>query len=698
MKRVVLLFLLLYGFKSNLSAQEEKQVADSLNLAYTDSLFKVLPEVMIIGERPLVRADQGKLVYDLPQLVAGLPVENAFDAMKNLPGVVEQNGMLTLAGQKVAVIINGKVTALSGEYLNHFLKTIPVGRIEKAEVMYAAPASYQVRGPMINLVLKSNTKQKDLLQGELASFYYQKHYESLEERVSVLFSKKKLFTDLLYSYSYGRGRTETDKEAIHTLADGSVHTMDLKNLSTNCYNTHRIRWGSDYTFSKNHQLSLIYTGSFTDSKGRAETSGVQRSSTNKDSDSKLHNVQLDYQTPFGMKAGGAFTYYTSPRTQLLHSIMGTQTLYFLSKDNQRINLWKLYAGQEHSLGRGWRVNYGAVYTTTLDRSYQHYYDPETLTPLPGNQMESRRHERTLNIYAGWSKSFGKKLTANMSLAMEKYHTDRWNEWSFYPTANLTYIPTPGQVLQLSVSSDKKYPAYWSVQEATSYLDSYSEIQGNPLLKSEATYKTSFNYILKNKYVFSLYYSHTKDKAMQTLYQSPERLAEIYKFVNFDFSRQAGMVVAVPVKIKKWLNSRFTAIGLYYRQKDSDFWDTSFDRKLYTFVLTMNNTFTLSARPDIKFTLSGFYQNRAIQGIYDLPCSGYLNASLRYALCKEKLLLTFSCDDIFNTSTISPRIRFERQHVTNHYSQRTRKLGLSAIYKFGGYKEKKREEVDTSRFK
>ena len=420
MKRVILLFLLLYGFKSNLSAQEEKQVVDSLNLAYTDSLFKVLPEVMITGERPLVRADQGKLVYDLPQLVTGLPVENAFDAMKNLPGIVEQNGMLTLAGQGVTVIINGKATALSGEYLNHFLKTIPVGRIEKAEVMYAAPASYQVRGPMINLVLKSNTEQKDLLQGELASFYYQKHYESLEERVSVLYSKKKLFTDLLYSYSYGRGRTETDKEAVHTLADGSVHTMDLQNLSTNRYNTHRIRWGSDYSFSKNHQLSLIYTGSFTDSKGWAETSGVQRSSTNKDSDSKLHNVQLDYQVPFGMKAGGAFTYYNSPGTQLLHSIMGTQTLYFLSKDNQRISLWRLYAGQEHSLGKGWRVNYGAVYTTTLDRSYQHYYDPETLTPLPGNQMESRRHERTLNIYAGWSKSFSKKITANMSLAMEKW--------------------------------------------------------------------------------------------------------------------------------------------------------------------------------------------------------------------------------------------------------------------------------------
>ena len=80
-------------------------------------------------------------------------------------------------------------------------------------------------------------------------------------------------------------------------------------------------------------------------------------------------------------------------------------------------------------------------------------------------------------------------------------------------------------------------------------------------------------------------------------------------------------MVVPFKVKKWLDSRITAIGFRYSQKDSDFWDIPFDRKLYTFVLTMNNTFTLSTKPDLKFTLSGFYQNKAIQGIFDLPRSG-----------------------------------------------------------------------------
>ena len=115
-------------------------------------------------------------------------------------------------------------------------------------------------------------------------------------------------------------------------------------------------------------------------------------------------------------------------------------------------------------------------------------------------------------------------------------------------------------------------------------------------------------------------------------------------------------MVVPFKVKKWLDSRVTAIGFRYRQKDSDFWDIPFDRKLYTFVLTMNNTFTLSTKPDLKLTLSGFYQNRAIQGIFDLPRSGNLDVALRYTFAKGKAQLTVKCDDIFNTSTISTNVR------------------------------------------
>mgnify|MGYP000234852219 FL=1 len=91
--------------------------------ARLDSLYQTLPEVMITGERPIVKAAQGKLVYDLPRLIRNLPVDNAYDAVKELPGVIEMNGGLQLAGQGVTVILDGKVTTLSTEQLYSLLRS-----------------------------------------------------------------------------------------------------------------------------------------------------------------------------------------------------------------------------------------------------------------------------------------------------------------------------------------------------------------------------------------------------------------------------------------------------------------------------------------------------------------------------------------------------------------------------------------------
>lgn len=697
MKRIFLFLIALIAAILGAAAQQTVQSRDTTD-TYLDSIFRELPEVMITGERPVVKATQGKLVYDVPRLISNLPVDNAYDAIKELPGVVDMNGGLQLSGQSVTVILNGKVSTMSAEQLNALLKSTPASRIETAEVMYSAPARYQVRGAVINVVLKSQTGNAPSLQGELYTAYNQKHYESLSERASLLYSGNKFSADLLYSYNFGRNWMKTDKEAVHTLADGTVHQMDLNDISTSRHNGHDVRLGMDYTFSKDNSLSFVYTTQLSNGSNHGTVSGAENSTTVSDYSSQLHNARLDYNAPFGLRAGAEFTWFNTPTEQLLHSSMGEEQLDFLSNDNQRINKWRFYVSQEHTLSNGWGVNYGANYTTTTDHSYQFYYDPETDALLPDNNMQSRRREQTTNFYAGFNKSFGDKFSMDASLATELYHTELWNEWSVYPTLNMNYTLSPGNIFQLSLTSDKDYPDFWSMQNATSYMGAYSEIQGNPLLKPATEYQGTLTYILQSKYMFTLFFNHTDDYQVQTLYQSPERLVEIYKCFNFDFSQRMGVQASIPFKVDKWLDSRITAIGMHYRQKDSDFWDIPFDRKLYTFILMMNNTFTLSQKPDLKLTVSGFYQNRAIQGIYDLPASGSLNTALRYTFANKRAQLTIKCDDIFDTSAISPRIRFEGQNVTNHYSWKNREFGVSFSYKFGGYKEKNREAVDTSRFK
>ena len=351
------------------------------------------------------------------------------------------------------------------------------------------------------------------------------------------------------------------------------------------------------------------------------------------------------------------------------------------------------------------MNYGAVYTTSIDHSYQYYYDTEkgagtkagVSTGIPDN-MQSRRREQTLNFYAGFNKSFGDKLSLDASLAVEHYKTPVWNQWDWYPTINLSYMPAPGYVWQLALSSDKDYPDYWAVQDAISYLGGgYSEIHGNPFLKPAQEYQLQLTHILKSKYIFSAWFNHTKDYSVQTLYQSSERLVEIYKHLNFNYQQQAGLQASIPFDIKQLLNSRLTLIGVWHHEKDEDFWDIPFNRNICYGIAVLTNTFTLSKKPDLKLTLTGMARSKATQGIYDLPSSGYVNAALRYGFAKGKAILNLYCNDIFETGQIKPRIRFGTQNVTNDYTC-FREIGVSFTYKFGGYREKKREEVDRSRFK
>lgn len=694
MKRIGILFLFSISFILPASAQV--QVNDTMYL-FLDSLFMELPEVMVKGERPIVKAEEGKLVYDLPRLVKEMPVDNAYDAIKELPGVTQMNEALTLAGNSVNIVINGKVSTLTESQLTELLKSIPVGNIEKAEVMYSAPARYQVRGPMINIVLKSGGAGKPTLQGELYTAWQQRYYERLTERASLLYSSSKFSADLLYSYSHGRGYDRIDKEALHTV-NGTVYQMDLSDVSRSRRNSHNVRLGMDYSFTKDNVLSLVYTTQINNGHSSGITTGTQDSRTRGKGKDELHNVKLDYRASFGLSAGAELTYYNTPGEQELHSVLNSEEIDARYEDEQRINKWRAYLTQEHKLKNNWGLNYGVNYTTAVDNSYQYYYDIETGDFEPGKSMSARREEFTLNGFAGFSKNFGSKLSVDASLAAELYHTEVWHDWMVYPTFNLNYTPRPGHIFHLSFTTDKDYPSFWSVQNSVSYMSAYTQLHGNPLLKPSTEYSGNLSYIFKGKYVFTAFYNHDKDYSVQTLYQRPDELVEIYKNLNADFRQQFGVQAVIPVKVGEWLSSRFTLIGIRTREKDSDFWDIPYDRRATTFVATMNNTITVSTKPDIRFNLSGFYQSGAIQGIYDLSQSGYIDASVRWTFNNEKACLTLKGSDLFDTSAITPKINFKGQNLTNRFLDPRRAVELSFSYKFGNYKEKKRESVDTSRFK
>lgn len=680
----IVCFILLF-FPNRSWAQSEN---DSILL---DSIVHDLPEVLVKGERPIAVVHGSAITYDLPRLIDKKGVTNIYDAIKELPGVTETDGNFMLANRNVTISLNGQIMSLSSEQMSQLLKSLPASRIEKADVMYSAPAKAQVRGALINIRLRNETTNGAPLEGEGVVSYNQLHNAKFGERASILYHKGKFSLDAMYLHSHGKEYQVTDQETHHKLNDSNVYDINNEEKRSSKMLGHDYRIGAEYDFADNHNLIFSYQGNYSHRDINQLYSGSIYGNTFTNHRTWLHNARLDYQAPFGLKAGIETTYYHDPENQNLSSTTPNGSLNFMVDNDQRVNTWRYYLSQEHQLKKNWSLNYGVWYKKSVNHSLQAYQGQDSVNYL-------RQTEDVANVYAGFSKNWNNKFILDASLAAEYYHSPQWHKWNLYPTFNLTYVANPSNVWVLSLTTDRKYPEYWAMNNFTVYSNGgYDEITGNPYLKPAKEYSGNLVWVLKNKYQLAAFFNHVDDYFVQTPYMRPDELVKTYKVLNLNYQQHAGLQAVLPHKFGSWLDSRLTLTGVWMHEKCDHYYDIPFDRSIIMGMAQMSNVVTISAKHDLTMTLDGMIRSKAIQAIYDLPASGNLNIGLRWQFWKKQAILHVFCNDIFETSVINPRIDYKGQWLRMDFSC-YREFGVSLTIKFGGYKAKAEKTVDTSRFR
>ena len=653
-----------------------------------------LDEVVIKGERPLVKVENGRLGYDLSVLSERQVVNNAYEAISKLPGVQESNGALSLAGaSSLTIVLNGKPTTMTADQLETLLRNTPVDRVEKAEVLYSAPPEFHVRGAVINVVMKRSND--NTFQGELNTYYQNRYFNSGGANGNFRFSTPKVTLDVMYGVDNVKIMEYTELFSKHTLNDKVYEITQNEKLSTKSW-MHNVRTALEYNINEKNHLNVAYTGSFTPNKdGRSIADGsFQQSTLEKYTENKMHNIALQYSSGFGLELGGDYTRYTSDNNQTMSTQLAdkSKNAYTLT-GGQRIDRYSVYADQKHRLANNWGIGYGVSYRYTNNYDFQ-TYDNVTGNIEPEN-TDAKLEEQTTNFYFSLSKSWATGTSFSVSATGEYYTIGNYHKWAVYPQASLTYLKSPQHIFQLSLSTDKTYPGYWDMQSSVTYLNGYSEIQGTPGLRPMTTYNLNGNYILKQKYIFGLFYRHTSDYFAQSTYQATDRLALIYKNTNWNYMRMIGANVILPFSLGDWYDARLTLVGMHARQKCDQFFDIPFDRKKWLFVGTLDNTFKIGK--NLSFELTGNIQTPFIQGTLDLASTFNLTAGMKWNFAKNKCSLTARCSDIFNSSMPNMKVRFKGQYLDMNSSFYTRTVSLNFTYRFGGYKKQNVKGVDTSRF-
>lgn len=682
-----------------------------------------LEGVTVQAERPKVKVENGALKYDVPQLMKDKSLSNALEVVKQIPGVMGGEDEVQLIGAgNPAIVLNGQLTSMSTDQLVNLLKSVPASRVKNVEVMYNAPAKYNIRGAMINIILETGDSDVAPFQGEAGIEYQQRHYAAGKAYTNLLYSTSRLNVDFLAEANKGRHYMGEDIFARHTLENNvtEINQKGRGNVHT-AFGTMRV--GFDYTLKNKDKISGAYylNVNKSDSKRWANTSfSKMRSSgldstlysrTNSNDKSYLHNVRMQYDGQRGLMIGADFTRYHSPSAQyfLETGDRGVQTD-MLNNSEQDISQYVLFLNQTHNFKTGWTLNYGIHGGFTSSKTYIDYlYDKGNGFEMAQDQLENNRQkEYNGNIFAEVSKNIGEHFSATVSLKAEYFKSDYtsngksttlWHDWAFFPNATLMYTFNPQHILQLTVNSNKIYPSYWDITPQMTPINSYSVVVGNPSLKPYRSYVGQFLYILNQKYTFIAFCNFVPDYFTQLPYQSNTELKNVFRYENLDFQLQTGLGIVVPFRIGSFWNAQATLTGLRMEEKASAFYDISFRNTKYIGQIGMNNTFILSsARPNLKLDLNGFFVTGAVQGIYDLGYLSDLTAALKWQFASERATIMLKCNNILR-SNLPHTIEINQD---NQYSRLKklddgRCLTLSFIWKFGGYKKKEHDKVDSSRF-
>lgn len=675
------------------NAQDNAQ-KDSLTM---ESMMHNLPEVMVKGSRPIVKAERGMLSYNMPLLLKQLPADNAYEALTRIPGVSDATGSISFSGNEVTLIVNGQATTLTQEQLAERLKAMPAAQLTKAEVMLSAPARYHVRGMAINIVTKdyAGTNQ---LSGQIIGGMRQNKYANEFGNLYLSLQRDKFGLDAQYKYVNGNSYGESSRIANHPLGNNRIHYNDETGQKSFGI-THDYRLGMNYAFSKNHRLDVAYTGQWDKTSSNSHTTGSSISGMHSDSHEYLHNVDVNYALPFGLTFSGSYTYYRTPQHQALDGTMTAENkneteCNLTSGSEQTINKWMFTADQTHSLAHGWGLSYGVKGQFTSNKSYQTTIDKDG-SVLPDGTSSVDNNERIWNIYAGFSKQINKAISLEASVAAEQYHSPIWDKWRVYPTLNALWNVNDNHLLNLSFSSNSEFPSYWSTMSNVFYSSTYTEIHGNPDLKPFSYYNVNLMWQIKRRYTLMAFASLKPDYFVQLPYQTTDRMAVIMKETNFDYSNSFGLQASAIFSAGKWLNGNVFAVGTYKHDKSRNFFDLPFDRKKLSVILGGTASVKLCSTQDLHLILNPFYQTKAIQGVYDISPIFSMDAKLQWSSHDGKWGVRLNGSNIFNN-------RFDTRSVQGNQDYRMKvnynwsSFTFAVIYKFGGYKEKTVKEVDTSR--
>lgn len=676
--------------------------AQELNdsIAYSWERELELNEVVVVAKRPVVKQQEGKLVY----LVKNDPYAKGLDGvtlLDRVPRVSVNNGTVTVAGKgNVRYIIDGILMELDASAMSMRLKSLQAEDLEKIELLTTPPSRYAAEP---NAVYISITTRNETLGTKGSVYGSLNQGNKMREYFSGSISHTTRKVDMSLDASVSNYYTANDNDMEYSFFDGSP-----SRISSTRNKSHMFDAGFNalfrYKFTQNMNLGVIanYNYETVSNNGTNFTDyGSYKSSSNFLTKSRPNNaltVTGFYDWTFGTKGESMqLTYnYFNRHSPTLSDIF---TTYSNSADDYGINEdgktdYRFHSGKaDFKLPYNWaQLETGVAYTDILNSSdnfMQHIHGNGTATGNESNLFDYS--ERIAAAYITASRSLGSGFWGKIGLRYEYTWTkgeqksisqvERDNYGHLFPSVNLSWNKNGIGSFNVSYSMGMGRPNLWELNPFRYYSTTDEYSAGNPALKPTIYNNAEINYYGLGGLYAVLYTSFASDGIGYV-----RRIDESGTISTMPYNCLSTNKTGLYANYKRTFFDRWEIKGggevfrTYSHSDVPDFKIKSMED--WSGKLELSTNVMLNRQKTLIFGVQFTHFFPWQQNLINYESFQLFNVSLRYSLFNNRLNLQLKANDIFGWNKTRSKEHYADYTIRQTFNAHSAYVLFGISYRFG----------------
>ncbi len=697
----------------------------ALNAVQLSQQAKNLQAVQVTAQKPFIERSAGKTTLNVESSVTSAG-NSVLDLLRKAPGVTidKDDNVLIKGNQGVTVMIDGKLTYLSGDQLANLLKSTPAETISQIEIITTPSAKYDAAGNNGIINIKTKKGQLTGTNGTVNASMGFGRYPIYNAGTNLNWRTTKF--NLFGNFNYGDRRFFTLRELYRNISGDEPMLFHQNIFQRNRFTNRNFKTGFDYFINKQHTVGVLVNGYFNafrnsmysntdigDPAGKVDST-LNTLTTN---NNRFNNVAVNLNYKGQLDTSGTeisfdadFSRFNNHRKLNLSDSLFDYHLDKIRNPNgirndgrTQVTIKSLKADLVLPFNKKSKLEAGlkASFVETDNKLQYDSLRGKDFVPAPSQSDRFIYKENILAAYSSYKITLGKfdvvaglrlEKTISEGTSMSLNSTIKRNYLDFFPNFSADYKFTEDHKLGIAYSRRIERPGYNWLNPFLFFLDKYTYFRGNPYLKPEYTDNTELSYTFKQKYILTVGYAYTKNLINEILLQDDSTKITTSTNLNFNNLRNYNLALTLPFDVTKWWNSS-TNLSLFYNVYDLTTSNIDYSGNKLQYYFNTTNTFTLPN--NMKAEVGGYYYSKFLEGIFHGKAQYDINLGLQKELMNKKLTIKGNVNNIIRRGS-----QFNGYALYNNVDTRikntwnTTTYTLSLSYRFGNNEIKGARERQT----